>query len=155
MRLLIVDDEKDALSDISEALKPAGYEITTCNDPFCAYELYLSEKFDVVISDVRMPGLTGIELLQKIHEFDPHAIVIIITAYGDLPTAVAAINNHAYSFFGKPVNFEELITVLRNIEERYKSDNYRQVDYNSLREMYDKLTGAYNSLINILLTIKK
>ena len=76
-----------------------------------------------------MPEMNGIDLLKKIKEIDSSSRVIIITAYGDLETAKEAINNKAYAFFGKPINFEELISILRDIEKEI-SNNYNVfVDY--------------------------
>ena len=80
MKLLIVDDEKECTDSLVTAFKPSDYEITAENDPVKALEIYKKEKFDVVLTDVRMPGMTGIELLKAIREHDEKARVIVVTA---------------------------------------------------------------------------
>lgn len=148
MRLLIVDDDKDALADITGALAPTSYELVYTTDPFEAYNQYTKNKFDAVITDQRMPGMTGLELLKKIKEYNIDAKVILITAYGDLNTAVAAINKHVYAFFGKPVNFSELIQTLRTIEKENSENPLTQADYVKLKDENDKLKQAYQELLN-------
>ena len=150
MKLLIVDDDSDVLNDVAAAIKPSGYLYDTTTNPLKALEMYKQQHFDVVITDVRMPGMSGLELLRKIHEIDSEAKVIIITAFGDLDTAVSAINNHAYSFFGKPVNFAELISVLRQIENEGREPENKNEDVTKIKEEYKKLKIAYEALIKIL-----
>lgn len=150
MRLLIVDDDKDALADITSALEPAKYELVYTTDPLEAFQLYKQRSCDVVITDQRMPGMTGLELLKLIKEHDAEAKVILITAYGDLNTAVAAINKHAYAFFGKPVDFSELIQTLRTIEKECREYQKTHVDYGKLKDENDKLKQAYQELLNFV-----
>lgn len=150
MKLLIVDDDSDVLNDVAAAIKPSGYIYDTATNPLKALEMYKQQHFDVVITDVRMPEMSGLELLKRIRKMDPEAKVIIITAFGDLDTAVSAINNHAYSFFGKPVNFAELIAVLRQIENEEHGMKPGKKDDAQLKEEYKKLKIAYEALIKIL-----
>ena len=155
MNILLVDDEKDCLDDILTALEPAGYQCSSTTSPIEAIEIYKKNKNDVVISDVRMPEMSGIDLLRNIRMFDPNARVIIITAFGDLETAKSAINNRAYAFFGKPINFSELILTLRNIEKEILSKENSKFDYNKLQNEHDKLKVAYEELLNVITTMKK
>lgn len=150
MKLLIVDDDSDVLNDVAAAIKPSGYEYDTATNPLKALEMYKLQHFDAVITDVRMPEISGIELLKRIREIDGEAKVIIITAFGDLETAVSAINNHAYSFFGKPINFGELISVLRQIENEGKRGHPGAEESARIEGEYGKLKIAYEALIKIL-----
>ncbi|HOV12952.1 MAG TPA: response regulator [Spirochaetota bacterium] len=155
MNVLLVDDEKDCLDDILMALEPTGYKCSATTSPLEAIEIYKKEKQDVVISDVRMPEMNGIDLLKNIRIYDSNARVIIITAYGDLDTAKSAINNRAYAFFGKPINFSELILTLRNLEKELAIKNNLNSDYNNLQSEHEKLKVAYEELLNVITTIKK
>lgn len=150
MRLLIVDDDADVLTDVAEAIKPSGFLYDTVTNPVKALELYKKQGFDVVITDVRMPEMSGIELLKKIREYDTEARVIIITAFGDLDTAVQAINNHAYSFFGKPIDFSELIRTLRQIDEEKNRHPPKDQEVKKMKEEHEKLKIAYEALMRIL-----
>lgn len=150
MRLLIVDDDKDVLSDVANALEPSGYQCFKTVSPLEALAMYKQERFDVVISDVRMPEMNGIELLKEIKTYDPKAAVIIITAFGDLDTAIASINNHAYAFFGKPINFSELIATLRQIENEVKEAPHIPQDLTHLENENKKLKIAYEALTRVL-----
>lgn len=155
MRILIIDDDKDCLEDIATALEPSNYDCNTEISAIKAIKRYKEEHFDVVITDIKMPEMNGIEVLKKIKSIDNEARVIIITGYGDLETAVAAINNHAYAFFGKPINFNDLIKSLRNIEFEIKSNKKIEVDYNHLKEEYKKMKNTYNDLLTLVNNLKK
>lgn len=145
MTLLIVDDDTNALEDMVQSLKPSGYQVTSTNDPLEALEFYNKKRFDAVISDIRMPGMNGIELLREIRKVDPKAKVILLTAFGDLATAIAAVNNHAYSFFGKPLEFKDLMDCLHSIEKELHGEV--SIDHPSdLKAEYEKLKQAYDSL---------
>ncbi|MEX2445535.1 MAG: response regulator [Alkalispirochaeta sp.] len=151
MRILLVDDEALPLQDMKMALEPTGFQIESTTKPKQAIEWYHEERFDAVVSDVRMPEIDGMTLLRTLREIDPSTKVIIVTAYGDLETAKEAINNRAYAFFGKPVSFPELIQTLKDIEdernnavvpdvERLQSENRR------LKEVYQELLNEVKSL---------
>lgn len=155
MNLLLVDDEKDCLEDIITALEPTGYSFFSTTSPLEAIEIYKKNHIDVVVSDVRMPEMSGIELLRNIRSFSPSARVIIITAFGDLETAKSAINNRAYAFFGKPINFSELILTLRSVEKEIAAKGDIEVDYDKLQDEHKKLKTAYEELLNVITVIKK
>lgn len=117
MKLLLVDDQPENIESLASALRRGGHVITTMFDPAEALRLYQSESFDVVISDVRMPGMSGIDLLKAIHQIDPAARVILITGYGDAATAMAAIHNRAWAMLGKPINIATMMDTLNTIEK--------------------------------------
>ncbi len=130
MDILIVDDEVELLETLKKMLAPSKYHIETASSPFIVLDLLCRRSFDVIITDYRMPGINGIDLLIKIKKINPDIEVILITAYGDMDTAIKAINNHAYCFFGKPIDFPELMKELRIIESKIskkKELNYLQL----------------------------
>ena len=106
--VLIVDDERTLARAVKAFLSEAGYEAEVAGDGERALELLPNLRPDVVFSDVRLPGMSGIDLLRRIREFDPAIPVIIMTAYGTIEGAVEAVKLGAFDYMKKPVDLEEL-----------------------------------------------
>jgi DNA-binding NtrC family response regulator len=106
--VLIVDDERTLARAVKAFLAEAGYEAEVAPDAEKALELLEALRPDVVFTDVRLPGMSGIDLLQRIREFDPAIPVIVMTAYGSIEGAVAAVKMGAFDYMKKPVDLEEL-----------------------------------------------
>jgi DNA-binding NtrC family response regulator len=115
--VLIVDDEKVQAGILGEILKHEGFDVTTQTDPEQALTVVQEQSFDLVISDLKMPKMDGIEFLQRLRKIQPDLTVIIMTAYGTVETAVRAMREGAYDFVMKPFSKEEiLITIQRAIK---------------------------------------
>jgi two-component system response regulator AtoC len=106
--VLIVDDERTLARAVKAFLGEAGYEAEVAGDGEKALELLPTLRPDVVFADVRLPGMSGIDLLRRIREFDPAIPVIIMTAYGTIEGAVEAVKLGAFDYMKKPVDLEEL-----------------------------------------------
>jgi two-component system, NtrC family, response regulator AtoC len=106
--VLIVDDERTLARAVKAFLAEAGYEAEVAGDGEKALELLPRLRPDVVFADVRLPGMSGIDLLKRIREFDPAIPVIIMTAYGTIEGAVEAVKLGAFDYMKKPVDLEEL-----------------------------------------------
>jgi two-component system response regulator AtoC len=106
--VLIVDDERTLARAMKAFLGEAGYEAEVAADGEKALDLIESIRPDVVFADVRLPGISGIDLLRRIREFDPAIPVIIMTAYGTIEGAVEAVKLGAFDYMKKPVDLEEL-----------------------------------------------
>jgi two-component system response regulator AtoC len=106
--VLIVDDERTLARAVKAFLAEAGYEAEVAADAEKALELLPRLRPDVVFADVRLPGMSGIDLLRRIREFDPAIPVIIMTAYGTIEGAVEAVKLGAFDYMKKPVDLEEL-----------------------------------------------
>jgi|GEM_PF-1130745 len=128
MRILLVDDEPINVQSLANAIRRGGHDITTLSDPFDALATYKEWPHDVVISDVKMPGMSGIDLLGSLREFDPAARVILITGYGDAKTAMAAINNRAWALLAKPISLATMMDTLGNIEKELEEHRQNAVD---------------------------
>jgi two-component system, NtrC family, response regulator AtoC len=117
-RLLIVDDEVNARTALAELLRDEGYAVETAADGFKA--LPKLDEFDpeLVLTDLKMPGLDGIELMRKARERDPERVVVVMTAYGAVDTAVAAMREGAADYMTKPINVDELTLVIDRALER-------------------------------------
>lgn len=125
-KVLIIDDEVDLCDIISRILHQAGYMTYVANNGIAGIEILQKEFPHVVILDVRMPGMNGIETLKHIKNINSDIPVIIVTAYGEIRSAVEAIKLGAYDYFTKPFNNDEIVlTVKRAIEERVMRQEIR------------------------------
>src|SRR3954452_16335482 len=106
--VLIVDDERTLARAVKAFLAEAGYEAEVAGDAEQAIELLPRLRPDVIFTDVRLPGMSGIDLLRRVKEFDPAIPVIIMTAYGTIEGAVEAVKLGAFDYMKKPVDLEEL-----------------------------------------------
>lgn len=109
-RILIVDDEPDMLKLLSMILKEkTPYEVVTTNNPVEAVEMVRNQNFDIVITDLKMPGLDGLQLLEEVKKKDEDVPVIIITAYGTIDAATEAIEKGGFDFITKPFKKEQIL----------------------------------------------
>ncbi len=109
-KILIVDDEPDMLKLLSMIIREkTPYEITTTNNPIEAVELVRDYSFDIVITDLKMPGLDGLQLLEEVKKRDEDVPVIIITAYGTIDAATEAIQKGGFDFITKPFKKEQIL----------------------------------------------
>ncbi len=118
LKVLIAEDEDITRKHLLRALKNEGYEAVGARNGLEALEQMQSEHFDVLITDVRMPGMNGIELLEKVKEKQPGVDVLVITGFGSIDAAVEAMKKGAYEYITKPFNLDELIIKIKNLHER-------------------------------------
>ena len=118
-KVLVVDDDKAMCELIETTLTMKGYSTRWCQNATEANDLLHGHEFDVVLTDIRMPGTTGLQLCQQISSTRPDIPVIVMTAFGTLDTAIATIRSGAYDFLTKPVELELLtLTIARAVEHR-------------------------------------
>jgi DNA-binding NtrC family response regulator len=117
-RILIVDDEANARTALAELLREEGYQVETAADGFKALPKLDEFGPDLVLTDLKMPGMDGIALMEKARESDPERVVVVMTAYGSIDTAVSAMRQGAADYLTKPINVEELVLVLDRALER-------------------------------------
>lgn len=112
--ILIVDDEEFVRNALVRALRAEDYEIRTADGPKAAWEALSERPADIIMSDFKMPRMTGLELLQRVREQYPDSIRIMLTGHADTETVIDAVNNsEIYRFLTKPWNDDELKLVLR------------------------------------------
>lgn len=112
-KIAVIDDHADSLDILREALSPK-YDIETFSDPIFALRRIKGESFSAVVTDVKMPGLNGVELMSKILETVPGLPVILITAFGTLEAAANTIKTGAFDYISKPLNLNEIRLVVSN-----------------------------------------
>ena len=116
-RILVVDDEEIIRQSLSFILKSEGYSVEEASNGKEAYEKVKEDSFDLIISDLEMPEMKGIELLEEIMKLNIKSSVIIITAFGSLDTAIKALRNGASDYILKPVEFDELLIKIKRLFE--------------------------------------
>ncbi len=117
-RILVIDDEQGIREGIKRGLSPEGYIVEVAADGEQGLALFRQHPFDLVLIDVMMPGVSGIDLIAEIHQIDPDAVCIIITGYATVEMAVRAIKEGAYDFLTKPFSVDDLLLVVRQGLER-------------------------------------
>lgn len=116
-RILVVDDEVNARTALAELLREEGFEVEMAADAFKALGKYEAFLPHVVVTDLKMPGMDGIELVKKIRATEDPAAVVVITAFGEVSSAVEAMRAGAADYLTKPLNFDELLVVLERVFE--------------------------------------
>ena len=124
-KILLVEDDKTTISILDTLLTAEGYDVITSENGEQAKALIAENEFDLMISDIRMAPVDGMQLLQAIHEEEPDVAVIMLTAYGSVETAIDALKLGAFDYVTKPFKVDELlITVQRALEyRRARSEN--------------------------------
>ena len=135
--LLVVDDDQNLVDLIQSKLHAAGYEATTAATGRDALELVKEGIFDLCIVDLRLADLDGISLMRELHSVNPGMRVIILTGYGSVESAVAAMQEGAYSYLTKPFNTQELLLqISRALENRRLNSEIERLK-GLLEETYD------------------
>ncbi|MEM7168373.1 MAG: sigma-54 dependent transcriptional regulator [Planctomycetota bacterium] len=158
-RLLVVDDEATARAELSEALRDGGFEVCEAGDAEEALEHASRQSFDVVISDIRMPGMDGIQLLRRLTELSPETMAIMVTAYGDMSTAIEALRAGASDYVLKPLLFDDILSKVARLVEHRKlqlevRNLRRTVENNGAGSSYE-MVGESTAMRRILSLIDK
>lgn len=120
-KILVIDDEKPTLSMFQLFLKAYGYEVLLAENGTKGLELFEAEAPPIVFTDVKMPGIDGFEVLDRIKGQAPRTEVIVITGHGDMDLAVEALNHEATDFINKPIHRAALDAALHRAEERIRT----------------------------------
>lgn len=118
MKLLIIDDERAIRNTLKEILEFEGHEVTLASDGVEGLEKATSESFDVIFSDIKMPNMDGMELLDKLSEQGVDSSVIMISGHGSIDSAVECIKKGAFDFIQKPLDLNRILITLRNATDR-------------------------------------
>ena len=118
-RILIVDDEQDILNTLPEVLNKWGHQTFVAANGIEGLKVFRENPLDFVITDIKMPQMDGLELLIKIQEIDKNTMVIFLTGYPSLDSAISAMRSGAYDYLVKPVNLDELkLRIERGLERK-------------------------------------
>jgi len=124
-RIMIVDDEKIVRESLYHWFMDEGYEVDTAESAENALKKFDKDKFDLVLLDMKMPGMSGLDLLPKLKQIDESCFVILITAYASVPSAIQALKEGAFDYITKPVDPEELNHIVKNAlqQKKLKTEN--------------------------------
>jgi len=124
-RILLIDDEKIALSNMQHILQKEGYVVTTCSDGESGIDALKHQLFDLVLTDLKMPGISGMEVLEYCRQTIPEVPVIMITGYASLDSAVDAMRRGAYHYISKPFRLDEAREIIKGALElrRVQTEN--------------------------------
>ena len=167
-RLLVVDDEKNIREGLAAGLEMDGYEVVTASDGEAGWKRFEKGDIDLVVTDLRMAGLSGEELQRKIDAAVPGFPVIILTGHGTIENAVAAMRSGAFDFLTKPVNLDHLSMLVKralethelsikhkNLEEELARGNQFKTMVGksaAIRQVFDMISRAAPSRASILIT---
>ena len=155
--ILIVDDEKNYLLVLSAVLEDEGYEVLTAPDGAEALEIQKSSDLDLVVTDMKMPGMDGIEFLEQIKARDPDLPVIMMTAHGTVDKAVEAMQKGAYSYILKPFDNERLILFAKKAMSTYQvvKENRRLRVAVESQYQFGRIIGKSKPMRDLFETIQK
>lgn len=139
--ILIVDDEKNIRMTLSQSLESLEIETDTASNGEEALAKLKEKDFGVILLDIRMPGMPGMEVLRQVREIRPDIRVIMITAYGTIETAVEAMKLGAIDFLQKPFDPDEIRALVSTVMNREKLDEQKSVDYASHIELAKRCIG--------------
>ena len=156
-RLLIVEDEETLSQSLQRVLSKDGYEVDAVNSAEAALKKLEEAAYDLIITDITLPGIDGIELLRRIREKFSDQIVIIMTAYASIETAVGALRGGAYDYVIKPIIHEEIKRIVRNAlrERSLMAENV--ILRKQIEERYDfeKIVGESKEITSVIAEVKK
>ena len=138
-RILVVDDEQIIRESISYVLTKEDYQVDEAENGKVAYEKLIENPYDLVITDLEMPEIKGTELLEKIRDLSVQTSTIVVTAYGSLETAIAALRSGASDYILKPVEFDELLIKVKRLFEIKDLLTENQIMRNELQRSTDDL----------------
>lgn len=168
--VLIVDDEQAIRDSIQVVLEDEGYKTTTSSDGLDALSKIKDNNYDVVITDIKMPNMDGMELLKEASKISPDTFFIIMTAYASVKTAISAIREGAYDYLMKPIEFDDLLLRLKRLSKFKKlsienkslrqrvsaEQGYRNIigESNAIKKVFNLITQVSKTKSNVLITGK-
>ncbi|HEX9899152.1 MAG TPA: response regulator, partial [Candidatus Methylomirabilis sp.] len=153
-KILIVDDEVDMAQCLAELLGHAGYTCAVCTDGARAFDAVLAESPDLILTDLRMPGGSGMDLLKKVRSQKPTLPVILLTAFASVDGAVEAMREGATDFLPKPFFPEELLAKIRSGVERTRTrEEGRARIFRGQHALWEVVAASQNPQMRELLTL--
>ena len=118
MKILIIDDERSIRNSLGEILSDEGYDVDVAEDGTVGCEMVQKEKYNVIFCDIKMPGMDGLEVLDRLNEMGVDSAVVMISGHGDIDTAVECIKKGAFDFISKPLDLNRILITIKNATEK-------------------------------------
>ncbi len=156
-RILVVEDEQSMRELLTIMLKKETYQVSTLGDGQSAIEAIRREPFDLIITDVRMPGVDGLQVLKAAKDLSPDTMIIMITAFATTETAVEAMKLGAYDYITKPFNLDEIKLVIKNALERkrLREENLRLRRELETQYRFENIVGKSAKIQAVFDTVRK
>ena len=117
-KILVIDDEKSIRKTLREILEYESFKVDEAQDGMEGFGMIQKEKYDIVLCDIKMPKMDGLELLNKVHALQPDTPIVMISGHGNIETAVEAVKKGAFDFIQKPLDLNRLLVTVRNAMEK-------------------------------------
>jgi len=152
-KILLVDDEEDIRDVLGMALSDMGYQTRTADNGEAAWPIFMDEQPAIVLTDIKMPVMDGIELLQRIKRQNPDTEVIMITGHGDMDLAIKSLKHRATDFITKPINIDALEISLQRTEDKILTRKKLKEYTESLEQLIREKTELQDNLSNLGLMV--
>jgi putative nucleotidyltransferase with HDIG domain len=149
-RILIVDDEELICRLLAQRLTSEGYACVTANNGREALSHFYKDTFSLIISDIRMPEMDGIELLKRVKDLNPNMMVIMVTAYPELDMAVEAMRLGAYDFIIKPADLDLILLSVRKALEKRRLEEELEAYHKHLERLVEERTAGLRQAYRVL-----
>ena len=155
--ILVVDDEPAQREMISGFLRKQDFEVIAADSAERALELFRQDAFDLILSDQKMADMSGLELMQAVHAINPETPVILVTAFGTIEAAVAALKQGAIDYLTKPLNLEELLHRIRLVSDRYRilTENRELREALGERHRIEGIIGESGPMLEVLSLVRR
>lgn len=138
-KILVIDDQRSIRNTLKDILEYENHTVNLAEDGEQGLEQFKANKYDVVLCDIKMPNMDGMEVLDKLHELNPDAPVIMISGHGNIDTAVDAIKKGAYDFIEKPLDLNRMLVTIRNAIEKKDLVTETKVLKRKVSKTYDMI----------------
>src|ERR1044071_9765148 len=155
--ILVADDEPAQREMVSGFLKKQGFEVIAADSGEKALELFRQDTCDLVLTDQKMANMSGLELLQAVHAINPETPVILITAFGTIEAAVAALKEGAIDYLTKPLNLDELLHRIRQVSDHHRILNENRELREALQERHriEGIVGESGPMLEVLSMVRR
>jgi DNA-binding NtrC family response regulator len=155
--ILVVDDEPAQREVISGFLRKQGFEVVAADSAERALDLFRQDAFDLILTDQKMAGMTGLDLMQAVHTINPDTPVILITAFGTIEAAVSALKKGAIDYLTKPLNLEELLYRIQLVSDRYRilTENRELREALGERHRIEGIIGESGPMLEVLSMVRR
>lgn len=147
-KILVIDDEKSIRNTLKEVLEYEKHEVDLAEDGPKGIELFSANSYDLVLCDIKMAKMDGIEVLQKLNEISSNTPVVMISGHGNIDTAVEAIKKGAFDFLEKPLDLNRLLITIRNATDKSTLISQTQVLKNRVSKMYE-IVGDSEAILKV------
>jgi DNA-binding NtrC family response regulator len=156
MKIFLADDERILRVSLADELKDAGHYVQEFSQGASLLQKLIEDPPDLLITDIRMPGMDGLELTEKVKQISPDTVVVIMTAYTSADTAIRALKLGAYDYLSKPFRNEEIIHLVNRVSELHqiKQDNKRLQTQVSEKFDFSSFAGESQEVQKIFDTIR-